>query len=66
MLPSSTDLTPIVSNTQDQFEVIEYQPKTWTEDDVEVAITHCGVCGSDVHTIDESAWGKGKYPLVPG
>jgi len=50
----------------DKFEVIEYQPKTWTEDDVELAITHCGVCGSDVHTIDPSAWGVGKYPLVTG
>ncbi|KAG8888109.1 NADP-dependent alcohol dehydrogenase [Tulasnella sp. 332] len=50
----------------DKFEVIEYQPKTWTEDDVEIAITHCGVCGSDVHTIDSAAWGVGTYPLVPG
>jgi len=50
----------------DKFEVMEYQPKTWTEDDVELAITHCGVCGSDVHTIDASAWGGGNYPIVPG
>jgi len=50
----------------DKFEVIEFKPKNWTEDDVEIAITHCGVCGSDVHTIDPSAWGKGNYPIVPG
>jgi alcohol dehydrogenase (NADP+) len=23
----------------------EYEPKTWDEDDVEIAISHCGVCG---------------------
>lgn len=24
----------------------EYEPKTWTEDDVDIKITHCGICGS--------------------
>lgn len=23
----------------------EYEPKTWTEDDVDIKITHCGICG---------------------
>lgn len=23
----------------------EYEPKTWTEDDVDIKISHCGVCG---------------------
>ena len=22
----------------------EFEPKTWTEDDVDIKITHCGVC----------------------
>ncbi|KAF8311287.1 NADPH-dependent alcohol dehydrogenase [Clavulina sp. PMI_390] len=47
------------------FEIMEYQPKNWTEDDVEIAITHCGVCGSDVHTIT-SGWGGADLPVVPG
>jgi len=25
----------------------EYEPKTWTEDDVDIKITHCGICGSE-------------------
>lgn len=48
-----------------EFEIMEFQPKNWTEDDVEIAITHCGVCGSDVHTIT-SGWGEASLPLVVG
>jgi uncharacterized zinc-type alcohol dehydrogenase-like protein len=33
--------------------------------DVEVKITHCGVCHSDVHLIDND-WGLSKYPFIPG
>ncbi len=34
-------------------------------DDVEVRISHCGVCHSDVHLIDND-WGLSKYPFIPG
>ncbi len=33
--------------------------------DVEIAISHCGVCYSDLHLIDDD-WGISNYPLVPG
>lgn len=33
----------------------EFEPKTWTEDDVDIKITHCGICGSDIHTL-RSGW----------
>jgi len=33
-------------------------------DDVEIAVSHCGVCRSDVHLIDGD-WGE-VFPLVPG
>jgi alcohol dehydrogenase (NADP+) len=33
----------------------KYEPKTWTEDDVDIKITHCGICGSDIHTL-RSGW----------
>lgn len=42
-----------------------FQPKTFADDDVEIAITHCGVCGSDVHTLTQG-WGASKLPLVVG
>jgi uncharacterized zinc-type alcohol dehydrogenase-like protein len=33
--------------------------------DVEVKISHCGVCHSDVHLVDND-WGISKYPFIPG
>jgi uncharacterized zinc-type alcohol dehydrogenase-like protein len=33
--------------------------------EVEVRISHCGVCHSDVHLIDND-WGMSKYPFIPG
>lgn len=33
--------------------------------DVQIDITHCGVCHSDIHTV-RSEWGESAYPCVPG
>ncbi|QHN03685.1 NAD(P)-dependent alcohol dehydrogenase [Granulicella sp. WH15] len=33
--------------------------------EVEVRITHCGVCHSDIHLIDND-WGLSRYPFIPG
>ena len=33
--------------------------------EVEIAVSHCGICHSDVHLIDND-WGVSAYPLVPG
>ncbi|KAG9233207.1 chaperonin 10-like protein [Amylocarpus encephaloides] len=43
----------------------EYEPKTWTEDDVDLKITHCGICGSDLHTL-RSGWGQTDYACCVG
>ncbi|RAL61296.1 hypothetical protein DID88_009432 [Monilinia fructigena] len=43
----------------------EYEPKAWTEDDVDIKITHCGICGSDLHTL-RSGWGATNYPACVG
>jgi alcohol dehydrogenase (NADP+) len=32
-----------------------YEPKPWEETDVDIEITHCGICGSDLHTL-RSGW----------
>ncbi|KAI0666670.1 GroES-like protein [Trametes maxima] len=45
--------------------VIDFKPKNFGPEDVEIAITHCGVCGSDVHTLTQG-WGESKLPLVVG
>lgn len=51
--------------TFSDLKVTSFTPKTFEADDVEVAITHCGVCGSDVHTLKQG-WGETKLPLVVG
>ena len=33
----------------------EFEPKPWEETDVDVKITHCGICRSDLHTL-RSGW----------
>ncbi|RKP16392.1 putative mannitol dehydrogenase [Rozella allomycis CSF55] len=33
--------------------------------DIEIEISHCGICHSDIHTLD-SGWGPTMYPVVVG
>jgi uncharacterized zinc-type alcohol dehydrogenase-like protein len=33
--------------------------------EVEIAITHCGICHSDLHLISND-WGISQYPFIPG
>lgn len=42
-----------------------YEPGELKAEEVEVKISHCGVCYSDVHLIDND-WGMSKYPFIPG
>ena len=42
-----------------------YEPEPLGAFDVEIAITHCGICHSDIHLIDND-WGISTYPLIPG
>ena len=42
-----------------------YEPGELKANEVEVRISHCGVCHSDIHLIDND-WGTSKYPFVPG
>ena len=43
----------------------KYEPGELKADEVEVKISHCGVCHSDVHLIDND-WGISRYPFIPG
>lgn len=43
----------------------QYSPDALGPHDVEIDITHCGICHSDLHLIDGD-WGTSEYPLVPG
>jgi len=48
-----------------KLEYIELPLKTFDDDAVDMDVTHCGICGSDVHTMD-SGWGPTTYPCVVG
>ena len=43
----------------------KFDPGELQPGDVEIEITHCGVCRSDVHLIDND-WGTSRYPFIPG
>lgn len=43
----------------------QYEPKTWEETDVDIKVTHCGICGSDLHRL-RSGWGPTMYPCCVG
>ncbi|HZL19415.1 MAG TPA: NAD(P)-dependent alcohol dehydrogenase [Polyangia bacterium] len=42
-----------------------YEPQELGPNDIEIEISHCGLCHSDIHLIDDS-WSRSKYPQVPG
>jgi len=46
-------------------EPFRYDPPALGPGDVEITITHCGICHSDIHMIDND-WDISHYPLVPG
>lgn len=33
----------------------EFEPKAWEETDIDIRVTHSGVCGSDLHALN-SDW----------
>jgi len=42
-----------------------YEPGELNANEVDVKISHCGVCHSDIHLIDND-WGISKFPFIPG
>ena len=43
----------------------KFDPGELKANEVEIKISHCGVCRSDVFLIDND-WGISKYPFIPG
>ncbi|KUI58073.1 putative mannitol dehydrogenase [Cytospora mali] len=43
----------------------EIKPKSWEENDVDIQVTHCGMCGTDLHFL-RNGWGGSIYPLTVG
>ncbi|KAF9874379.1 putative nadp-dependent alcohol dehydrogenase protein [Colletotrichum karsti] len=43
----------------------EFAPKKWEEDDVDIEVTHCGMCGTDLHVL-HNGWENTPYPCCVG
>jgi uncharacterized zinc-type alcohol dehydrogenase-like protein len=43
----------------------KYDPGELDPSHVEIRISHCGICRSDLHLIDND-WGISQYPFIPG
>jgi len=60
-MASSTDYKFIgwlgLDKTADKGKMVwqEFEPKTWEETDVDIQISHSGICGSDLHVL-RSGW----------
>jgi alcohol dehydrogenase (NADP+) len=42
-----------------------FTPKPFNAIDIDIKISHCGICGSDIHTL-RSGWGATHYPICVG
>ena len=48
-----------------KLKLFSYEQKPVGPWGVRIRVTHCGICHSDIHLIDND-WGISKFPLVPG
>ena len=46
-------------------EPFSFNPGPLGPEDVEIQVTHCGLCHSDLSMLDND-WGMSQYPFVPG
>ncbi len=53
------------SNQKADLEPLNIQRRNIQSKDVQISITYCGVCHSDIHTV-ENDWNNSIYPVVPG
>lgn len=42
----------------------KFEPKPFEETDVDIEISHCGICGSDIHVL-RAGWGPTPYRKFP-
>ncbi|CAE6444206.1 unnamed protein product [Rhizoctonia solani] len=51
---------------QSDFKLVDIKPKTWEEEGIDIAVSYCGICGSDIHTITGGCGNIQELPLVVG
>ncbi|KAF7730004.1 DEAD (Asp-Glu-Ala-Asp) box polypeptide 23 [Apophysomyces ossiformis] len=59
-------LQPVVPGNKDTYlQPFKFEPRPLEEDEVEVHVEACGICGSDIHQLT-NGWKRATYPLIPG
>jgi len=53
------------SGPKGRLEPFSFDPGPLEPEDVEIKVTHCGLCHSDLSMLDNE-WGMSQYPFVPG
>src|SRR5580693_90170 len=53
------------SSAKGQLEPFTFDPGPLGPEEIEIEVSHCGVCHSDLSMLDND-WGMSKYPFVPG
>lgn len=53
------------TNPKGILEPYSYDPGDIGAEEVEIKVTHCGICHSDLSMLNND-WGMSSYPIVPG
>ena len=62
----STPIRAFAASAKGQpLQPFEFDPGPLGAEQVEIAVSHCGICHSDLSMIDNE-WGMSAFPLVPG
>lgn len=63
--PNTTFQAFALKDKNGKFEPWTYHPRILGDEDIEIEIDYCGICGSDIHTAF-GGWGNVEYPIVVG
>jgi alcohol/geraniol dehydrogenase (NADP+) len=55
----------MLPNAKSPLELFSFDPGELGPEEVEIKVTHCGICHSDLSMLDND-WGMSAYPFVPG
>ncbi|GAB5586872.1 hypothetical protein Unana1_01772 [Umbelopsis nana] len=59
-------LQPYVKGVKEtELQVHTFESRPLNGDDVEIEVSACGICGSDIHQIT-NGWNRATFPLIPG
>ncbi|OBZ87392.1 putative mannitol dehydrogenase [Choanephora cucurbitarum] len=55
----------VLEDESTHLQVLQFEPRPLDEDEVEIKVAACGICGSDVHQLT-NGWKRATYPIITG